>query len=534
MDAPIVAVVVYPAQARVTRRGTLELPAGEHRVVLDGLPVALVEESVRVSGRGAATVSGVDVLLRTHAEAPEEVARELADRRRALARRLAELDDAAAVEAARRSFLDTVAQKAGAGAARALTSGVDQSAGAARVAAVGAALAAELAGLAGRRRDIAERQERAQDQLAALEREIAGRRKQNRPDRRAVAVTLLVEEPGGTVELEVSYVVGEASWTSVYDARLSGEAVSLTWYGLVRQRTGEDWPECDLRCSTARPTAAASVPELRPWYVDEYRPPQPVYRVAAADSAMVAGAVPAAPGSAAQPQMTTMAAPPRQALAAAAASVEPQQESATAVTYRLARPVAVPADGAPHRATVAVLDLEARLDHITVPKIAPEAHLRATVVNSSAHTLPPGRAAVFHAADFVGAAKIGMLAPGEETELALGVDDRIRVERELTRRATGRAMLGGNRRIDVAFTITVANHTGRPARVTVSDQLPVPRHEAISVRDVKISPEPAERTDLGVLTWKLDIAAGGKAQIVLSFRLEHPRDLVLSGWGDGT
>src|SRR5437773_8746295 len=82
-----------------------------------------------------------------------------------------------------------------------------------------------------------------------------------------------------------------------------------------------------------------------------------------------------------------------------AATVE---QGVAAATYRPARPVAVPADGAAHRATVAVLDLSAQLDYVTAPVRGPEAHLRATVVNSSVHTLLPGRASVFHAGDFVG------------------------------------------------------------------------------------------------------------------------------------
>ena len=58
------------------------------------------------------------------------------------------------------------------------------------------------------------------------------------------------------------------------------------------------------------------------------------------------------------------------------------QEGALAVAWRLARPTAVPADGTPHRTTVATATLDARLDHVVAPAVDPAAHLRATVVNT--------------------------------------------------------------------------------------------------------------------------------------------------------
>jgi uncharacterized protein (TIGR02231 family) len=206
------------------------------------------------------------------------------------------------------------------------------------------------------------------------------------------------------------------------------------------------------------------------------------------------------------------------------------EQGVAAATYRPARPVAVPADGAAHRATVAVLELPAALDYITAPVRAPEAHLRAVVVNESPHTLLPGRAAVFHGGDFVGAIDVPTWAPGEEVELALGVDDRIRVERELVRRTAGRAALSAARRRDVEHRITVANHSPRPARVTVLDQIPVARDEGITVRETVAEPPPAERTELGLLTWRLELPPGGRAAVTLGVRVELARGVELAGW----
>jgi uncharacterized protein (TIGR02231 family) len=190
----------------------------------------------------------------------------------------------------------------------------------------------------------------------------------------------------------------------------------------------------------------------------------------------------------------------------------------------------VPADGTAHRATVAVERMRARRDYITAPVQAPEAHLRATVVNTSAHTLPPGQAAVFHGADFVGSTHLEVWAPGEDMELALGVDDRVRVERELVRRGAAKAVLGDTRRRDAEHKITVTNHTPGEIRVTVLDQLPVSRDDAIVVKERRLEPPPAQRTEMGLVTWVLDLGPGGSGEIHLGVRVELARGVEVAGW----
>jgi uncharacterized protein (TIGR02231 family) len=352
----------------------------------------------------------------------------------------------------------------------------------------------------------------------------------------AAAVDLEVAaDPGGgataDVQIELSYMVSGAGWSSVYDIRVTGQRLALTWFGLVTQRTGEDWPEGELLLSTARPSGTASVPELGPWYLDRYQPvPYPV-SAAPYGGGYGAAAVPAGPPPA-------QGAVPMEAARARAAVPPPPIQEATATvergvsasTYRTTRPVAVPADGTAHRATVAVIELDAALDYVTAPVKAPEAHLRATVVNRSAHTLLPGPAAVFSGGDFVGRAALEMWAPGEEIELALGVDDRIRVERTLVGRRATKATLGSTRRREVEYRVLVTNHTPAPARVTVLDQLPVSRDENIVVRELHLHPAPHDRTELGQLTWRFEVQPGGVAEVLLGLRVELARGVEMVGW----
>ncbi|MGX4653793.1 DUF4139 domain-containing protein [Micromonospora sp. SCSIO 07396] len=522
IEAPVVAVTVYPDRARVTRRASLRLAAGEHRLRIAPLPMRLRRDSLRTGGAGAVTVLGVEVSTWRQARSTDAQVDAFTRRARELADELAETDDAAEVETQRQQFLTRLAERAGGTYARTLAAGDTAPTD---VTAFADTVAAQLTESHRRRRALVRRHTDLTEELSAVQRQLADAGGKQQPDRLAADVTVAVDADDTTVDLELTYLVDGARWQSSYDLRLVGDAMTVTWSALVTQDTGEDWPECALQLSTARPAAAAGVPELSPWYLDRVRPvPVPVARAAASFGAPpppAPGVAPAGGGGAAR------AGEPRPMVRESVAEIE---QGVTAATYRPARPVAVPADGSAYRAVIAVLDLPVRLDHVTVPLRAAEAHLRATVRNTSTHTLLPGPAAVFHDADFVATTRLPTWAPGEETEVALGVDDRVRVERELTRRSDTRAALGSTRRRDVEYRISVANHTPRPATVEVHDQLPVSRDEAVTVREATVVPPPDERTDLGELTWRLRLGPGEGGDITLGFRVELGKGVELAGW----
>ncbi|CAM3545590.1 mucoidy inhibitor MuiA family protein [Kibdelosporangium persicum] len=508
VEAPIVAVTVYPGQARVTRRATVTLDRGEQRVEVGGLPLGLQRDSVRVSGRGQVTVLGVDVVMQTRPRSEDAKVSELRRRLLEISGALQELADNAAVEDSRAELLGKLSDRAGGAFAKALAKGEIQPD---RIADLTSSLGVQLAQVLGRKRELAEQQVRLQEEFEAANRELAGLSTQP-PDRQAVLIDLDVTD--GTVEFELSYVVNEASWSSGYDIRLDNQALTLTWYAQITQYTGEDWPECELALSTARPADTAKLPELAPWFLDRQRPVPPPAPMVVAEQAVYG-----APGG-----MMDAGAPVERMAVATVVHGE------AATTYRPARQVAVPSDGTAHRTTVAVVELSAAIDHVTAPVHGLEAYLRATAVNTSEHTLRPGKASVFHDTEFVGTTTLDTWAPGEEVELNLGVDDRIRVERELVRRTAGKAVIGGTKRREAQYLITVGNYGRRATKITVLDQIPVSRDDGIAVKDVSCRPEPARRTELGELIWELPLDPGQNAEIRVSFRVDVARGVDLLGW----
>lgn len=74
----------------------------------------------------------------------------------------------------------------------------------------------------------------------------------------------------GKVNLYPSYLVQNASWYPIYDARiiLQTKGMELNYYGMIQQSTGEDWKDISLALSTAEPMSVKSLPELTTWFID--------------------------------------------------------------------------------------------------------------------------------------------------------------------------------------------------------------------------------------------------------------------------
>ncbi|XP_055348293.1 uncharacterized protein LOC129595336 isoform X2 [Paramacrobiotus metropolitanus] len=74
----------------------------------------------------------------------------------------------------------------------------------------------------------------------------------------------LIAEAKGELELNVKYIVHNASWSPKYDVRVASDTkkLSVTYYGLISQRTNEDWSDVQICLSTALPAVGANVPEL--------------------------------------------------------------------------------------------------------------------------------------------------------------------------------------------------------------------------------------------------------------------------------
>jgi len=322
--------------------------------------------------------------------------------------------------------------------------------------------------------------------------------------------------------LEVSYYSG-SYYHLTRQIDESGRAhVEISYIAQVTQNSGQDWSSVKLVVSTARPALNQRLPELHPWYVSVPRPPRQLAR--ARPKTMAAASVGmAVPESAPDPAPAPMA-------AAEVVQAEIVDSGAgSAVRFAVPGQVDIPSDGSPHKSTMQHFRLEPKLDYLAVPKHTDAVFRRATVENRSQTPMLPGAANLFVEDEFIGRTTLKYTPVNGEVELLLGVEDRITVERELTKRDVDKRLFGDNRRLRYGYEVTLKNLMETAVSIELHDHIPVGRHEQIKIKLEKVVPEPTEQSDLNLMEWHMELSAAEETTIQYEFMVEHPRSLQVVG-----
>lgn len=254
-------VTLYAAGARVRR--VTEVSSSAPRVRIVGLPVSVIDDSLRVEIDGPAIAVGARVGLAVDERAPgaeQEQPAELRAAELAIARAAGELAriDGALADLARTSAI--------AADERDLPPAAWADVVAARRAVIAVRAARELAlrtQRAAAQRAV-EQAERAHAAAVDRDRRLGSARAPRAHELRKYAELELQPDGDGDGELliHIEYLVAAARWAPSYVARIDGERVALELRAVVAQETGEDWTDVPLELSTAEPTRFAPLPEL--------------------------------------------------------------------------------------------------------------------------------------------------------------------------------------------------------------------------------------------------------------------------------
>ena len=238
---------MFPDRARVTRRGAIALEAGLQRIEFTDLPLAVQTDSLRAAGRGSAVAAllGVEARRAFYSETPTETIRELERQIEELQRQDGILLDQQAAAEVRLGFAKSLAEKATEQLARGLAFGrADIAQSSTLIDFVQQQIDRAQATL----REVQRQRRELSKQIEKLSNELNQRRAE-RPRERMTAVVEIEVTRAGDLTVELTYVIGNAGWSALYDVRLSeanGARMLLTYLGQVTQRTGEDWTDVAL------------------------------------------------------------------------------------------------------------------------------------------------------------------------------------------------------------------------------------------------------------------------------------------------
>ena len=535
LESQIIAVTVYNEQALVTRKARVELTGEENVLIINQLPITLKPESVRVKGSGT-----VPVRLLTVNTEKNYATEPVAERQAQIERQIQQLEaqkrnlqaQVDALELQSR-FIEGLREKSeeqfSVSLARknmTLSETLD----------LLNFLGSQYSEYAISTGEYKSQQQEIDKQIEALRLQLQTLQTPNSTN--SFSLVIAIEPAGsGEFELEVSYVVTEASWTPLYDLRVdsASHSVYLSYLAEISQNSGEDWNDVALTLSTAKPGLGTLPPQLKPWYIDT--PPIPVgARRSKKRSPNIHPENLLSPEAelAFSLEMTdslemTEQNDESEVLTAAETVNGKVSKQGSVVTFKLKNKSNILSDGTPHKTIVFHDDYPCGFDYVTIPHLVSFAYLQANVKNSvNGATLLPGKANIFRDDVFVGTTQIANTVAGEEFKLNLGIDEGLKIERDLVERQVDKKLIGSNRKITYTYKLVVTNLLGQEAKLKLLEQLPVSRNEQIKVRLSRTSPQ-INVNEMGILTWDLIIPPEGKQDIFYQFTVEHPPQLTVVG-----
>lgn len=337
----------------------------------------------------------------------------------------------------------------------------------------------------------------------------------------------------GTVTVELTYLVLNASWQPVYSIRASegGDAIVIEYDAEIAQRTGENWTDVAMTLSTAQPQRSAAPPMPSPWYVDVKSPPETKnYRAPSSRrTRSSAGDGLQADTAYFGTEMATTEVAVEEASAMASVVGD-----GPAVSFVLPRTVVVPSNAEESQTiSLAAIDATADLYHVAVPMLTDSVYIRSEVANDSPYILLPGRASIFHGSDYVGKTSLSTVTPDETFTIDLGIDPTVSATRSLVEKNTASTgLFASAKQTAYNYQIAISNGHDKPIELRVWDRIAISQDESIEILLEKLSqPLSTDANYLkqerprGLLRWDLSINANmtGEQTYVLEWRVEVAR-----------
>ncbi|MBF2065509.1 MAG: mucoidy inhibitor MuiA family protein [Calothrix sp. C42_A2020_038] len=523
VDTAIIAVTVYTNQALVTRRGIIELTGEERQLIINHLPITLDSNSVRAGGNGKVGVRLLAVNTeRVHLNEPSSIrTAQLTQHIEQLESEMSYLSaqlDGLALQA---RFIEGLREKTEEPFAQSISR---KNLSLSETLDFINFLGSQYTEYGIATRDYRNRKQEIEQELEPLRQQL--KQIQTPAPRESFKLVVDIETTGaGEFELEVTYFVDCAAWIPVYDLRVSSanKKLNLSYIAEVTQNTGEDWDNVTLTLSTAKPGGTLP-PKLEPWYIDILEP------LVASSAMSIQPALSQVRG-----RLYDLESDKNYSKSLEENYVEAEIVTAevlttgSVVSFNLCSSVNIPSDKVPHQRTILNSDLPCNFSHIAVPRLVNFAYLQAIVQNPiNGATLLPGKAHIFRDNMFVGTTQLENITPGQVFKINLGIDESLKIERDLVERQVDKKLIGGNRKVIYAYRLIVTNLLNQETNLKLSEQVPKSKHEQIKVHLNRTNPQINEG-EMGILEWELSMAPQSKQEIYYQFSIEHPPQLNIVG-----
>ena len=390
----------------------------------------------------------------------------------------------------------------------------------------------------------------------------------------------------GKYDFTVSYITPNAWWTPYYDIRVDDirNPMKLIYKAKVAQTTGIDWRKVKLSLSTSVPNQWGNAPVLKSWFLSYINPVHVMERSLAQNRMQsfkesnklkedLAGSAPGVNmsirGSATiqgdnTPLYVVNGVPmsPEDYAKINPASIKSvdvlKDNQATSiygaraangvilitlkdgledyvsvsdneldVTFDIDLPYDVPTNGKEQTATLREYGMKSFYKYYAVPRMDKDAYLLAEVADWEKLNLLPGDANIIFEGTYVGKSFIDPSSTADTLNLTLGRDKRVVVKKEKLVDYSSTKFLGNSKLQKLTYELTVKNNKKDTVRMLLKDQYPLSTNKEVEVELLE-SGNASINSELGVLSWKLELAPGEVRKIRFAYSVKYPKDKVLN------
>lgn len=366
-----------------------------------------------------------------------------------------------------------------------------------------------------------EKEQKLNQKLSELNSRLTITNKQTEKTSSGKLVLQVMNDVAGPVQLDVSYLTNNASWTPFYDLRADGSAqpINMLYKAQVVQNTGIDWKKVKLTLSSGTPNQNNQVPMLSAWllrfgqamglYSNSNAAMNTLYKDKNAetlDEVVVVGYGTA--DRSGVDDYTTI------------------NENQLSISFDIDIPYDILSNGKHHSVTLKEIKLPATYRHYTVPKLEKEAFLLAELSDYSKYNLLKGEANIIFDGMYIGKTYIDPNQTVDTLTLSMGRDKKVSVKREKIVDKSGTKFLSSYKEQTFTYEITVRNNKKDAINIKVKDQYPVSTDKEIEIELLQ-SDKASVNAETGILTWDMKLQPGESKKVRISYRVKYPKDKVI-------
>ncbi len=510
LDAPVRKVTLLEDRAQVGREGTLQLPAGSHRIKIASVSPVIADRSVVARAGDGLRVDEARVVRwwRIGSEERPGDAKELSAEIAKLISTLRHKQELQSLLEGRRAMVEQAADL--------LIEGINRELPFAKTFQTSWPMDLEsfLDAVRGLDESILESNFELRDlhaKLVALDLRL---RTFGRVDH-VLASDLEVEvtvEKAGQHTITVEYMVPCALWRPIHRATLLAGAgadatkgtMKLECEGAVWQATGEDWKDVALSFSTARSTQRSEPPVVYDDLLHAQRRADKKTDVSVREQNIATTGETQTEKSSDLPGV---------------------DDGGETRLLGAATRATVLSDGRLYRVPVFSFDAPAEIDLIARPERTTLVHRRSKQVNAAKHPVLAGPVELLRESGYVGRGTIDFIAPGEKFAFGWGAEDGLRVKRTVhEKRET--AKLTGKQTVLRTVELFLSNLDDKAATLRLEERIPVSEIENVTILlDERETSPLAKADDQGIVGWAITLPPHGSQKVKLVYRLVASSDV---------